>query len=81
MKNINDFELTEKVTVGQARKWMADKDDNSKDGKQGKDSKYNKSDQGNQGKDDQTGDNGGWRRRLSCAAHAPTLKFRSRIVR
>ena len=31
MKNINDFELTEKVTVGQARKWMTDKDNNSKD--------------------------------------------------
>jgi hypothetical protein len=31
MKNINDFELSEKVTVGQARKWMADKDENSKD--------------------------------------------------
>ena len=30
MKNINDFELTEKVTVGQARKWMADKGDDSK---------------------------------------------------
>lgn len=31
MKNINDFELTEKVTVGQARKWMTDKDDFAKD--------------------------------------------------
>lgn len=30
MKNINDYLLTEKVTVGQARKWMKDKDDNAK---------------------------------------------------
>ena len=30
MKNINDFLLTENVTVGQARQWMRDKDDNAK---------------------------------------------------
>lgn len=30
MKNINDFELTKDVTVGQARKWMANKDEASK---------------------------------------------------
>ena len=30
MKDINDFLLTGKTTVGQARKWMAEKDANAK---------------------------------------------------